>query len=257
VPQQLQGRKCGDGQTQQGVEECDDGNQNNADACTNACKVNIQNTSCLSIKQGNPGAGDGVYLIDPDGNGPKSSYNVFCEMTTDGGGWQVMAYIRKPAQWDIPLFTDTGAVGDIANGFASGLTLKNGNADFKQKIIIYLKLIENGGSLGKQWMVNERADAVTFTNINVSSGWGYRDSFGYADPTVGNVCTHGCTTYRGFGMFHDYENTFGYCGTQTGDYGCRDGNNVCWMPRSGGCNVGSSRCAYLIDPGEGVIYAAR
>ena len=107
-------------------------------------------------------------------------------------------------------------------------------------------------------MVSERPDAIPFAAINsTSGGWGYRDSLGYADPTVVNVCTHGCATYRGFGMFHDYEQPFGWCGTQGGDYGCRDGNNICWMPRSLGCNVGGERCAYLIEGGEGVIYGVR
>src|SRR5207249_2010542 len=46
-------------------------------------------------------------------------------------------------------------------------------------------------------------------------------------------------------------------GTQSGDYGCRDGNNICWSPRGLGCNVGDGRCSYLTGSGEGVIYAVR
>ena len=31
--------------------------------------------------------GDGIYVIDPDGDGPGTSFDVYCDMTTDGGGW--------------------------------------------------------------------------------------------------------------------------------------------------------------------------
>lgn len=39
--------KCGDGQVQAGVEECDDGNVNNNDGCSGACKLEI-NMVCLN-----------------------------------------------------------------------------------------------------------------------------------------------------------------------------------------------------------------
>jgi hypothetical protein len=43
--------------------------------------------SCKSIKAANPSAMDGDYVIDVDGGGPIDPLTVFCDMTTDGGGY--------------------------------------------------------------------------------------------------------------------------------------------------------------------------
>ena len=96
-----------------------------------------------------------------------------------------------------------------------------------------------------------------FRPINTPNGWNYKDSYNYAAALVNNVCSHGCGKYRTLGMFNDYQTDNNWRGTQGGDYGCRDGNNICWMPRPGGCNVGNYRCAYIRDQGEAVIYGAR
>ncbi|MFN3198303.1 MAG: fibrinogen-like YCDxxxxGGGW domain-containing protein [Bradymonadia bacterium] len=47
-------------------------------------------TSCSSIVNNGLSNGDGVYTIDPDGAGGNAAFDVYCDMTTDGGGWAML-----------------------------------------------------------------------------------------------------------------------------------------------------------------------
>jgi cysteine-rich repeat protein len=80
--------RCGDGIVGSG-ETCDDGNTVNGDGCSAVCALETTR-SCRERLMMAPGSPSGVYTIDPDGSGPTASLSVYCDMTSDGGGWTMV-----------------------------------------------------------------------------------------------------------------------------------------------------------------------
>lgn len=67
-----------------------------ADALSGALRVapTAVATSCQDLHATHPGWPDGVYTIDFDGSGAAPPVAVYCDMSTDGGGWTLCAWSK-------------------------------------------------------------------------------------------------------------------------------------------------------------------
>lgn len=86
------------------TDDCDDNNANLNP--TVGCILG----SCAEVLSSGQGTTSGVYTVDPDGQGGNAPFDVYCDMSTDGGGWMRVTHLHSnrsigSIKRDVPFFS--------------------------------------------------------------------------------------------------------------------------------------------------------
>ncbi len=135
--------------------------------------------SCLAYL--NSGAAstrpDGVYSIQPPGYG--AAFDVWCDMTTDGGGWTVIRSVASGSEGNVVSYPSFQRVASVAAGTASQARVISTAAGFS---------LGSQGSGSRKTVRFELTTGFSFTEMSGSwVGWGAAGGLHHDDSQSGST----------------------------------------------------------------------